>query len=343
MRREFNFLILFVLLFINIFINPLNVYAVEDPYILLDSAIADVSRVAGLNNMLGGTSVSVNNELGDIISFLFVLLVTASLSASVFMIMAGSFKRFTTDSVYKKTEGNEMIRRAVYGLLAVLSMYLIILTINPDMLRKGLFLDNYKISGADSATGFTVVYDENTSSSGWPKQGSADYQANVDKFNANLSPSKEATARELLSAVQSGRSAGGISINNSGCSSYLKVGCTNVSGFPNKTFDFIYQLKKDCDKHFNITSCTIEITGGTEWWLHAYPGTSHIPGKSTFDLHFADEDRFTIFVRNDNLFTKSTSPKQYCNSEYQYTYEGKKYSFCDEKGSPKHWHVYQIN
>lgn len=54
---------------------------------------------------------------------------------AVVMITIGGFQYMTTDSVYNKTEGKDKIQNAIVGLLIALLIWLILFTINPNLLK----------------------------------------------------------------------------------------------------------------------------------------------------------------------------------------------------------------
>lgn len=67
------------------------------------------------------------------IQYLFNLLIALAAVAAVFMIVWGGFTYMSTDSFYKKEEGLEKVRHAVYGLLLVLCSFLILRTVDPRL------------------------------------------------------------------------------------------------------------------------------------------------------------------------------------------------------------------
>ncbi|MDD5165472.1 MAG: pilin [Candidatus Pacebacteria bacterium] len=65
------------------------------------------------------------------VTYAFNLLIALGAVAAVFMITWGGFEYMTTDAVNGKSEGLSKIQNAIYGLLLVLSSYLILKTIDP--------------------------------------------------------------------------------------------------------------------------------------------------------------------------------------------------------------------
>ncbi len=65
------------------------------------------------------------------VTYAFNLLIALGAVAAVFMITWGGFEYMTTDAVQGKSEGLAKIQNAIYGLLLILSSYLILRTIDP--------------------------------------------------------------------------------------------------------------------------------------------------------------------------------------------------------------------
>lgn len=82
-----------------------------------------------------GTTMTTATNLGNFLSqaFSFGLAVAAALA--VVMIVWGGVEIMLSDSVFNKDEGKKKIREAIYGLLLALVSWLILYTINPDILN----------------------------------------------------------------------------------------------------------------------------------------------------------------------------------------------------------------
>lgn len=299
----------------------------QQNYILLEPS---VSQLPG--NLLESTNgkVNIGNNIGDVTSFVFVTLVTASLVAAVFMVMRGSFTRFTSDSVYKHTEGNEMIRRAVFGLLAVLTMYLTILTINPDMLRKGLNLPSYQ-----TTQDITSIISPNA----YISDPSINPASNTPRPFSPIPVTTDAINRKILEDAK-------IYTNHPGgdCTAEQwadingNPSCTSLEGLPRDTVNMLLSLKNDCGGDV----CGIIITGGTE------PGhKSHGKGLYPVDLNcsvngascFSSSSRLNTYIKS---LTELNPTLSICNHTYG-PYKTN-FFFCDENvsktgsGAP-HWHL----
>ncbi|MDE1975529.1 MAG: hypothetical protein KGI49_03415, partial [Patescibacteria group bacterium] len=85
------------------------------------------------------TKTGCSQTVSDTIDFqgyvqnMFYFIIFLASSAAVFMIVLGGLQYMTTDSIQGKTEGRKKALNAVYGLLLVLTSYLIMRTIDPRL------------------------------------------------------------------------------------------------------------------------------------------------------------------------------------------------------------------
>jgi hypothetical protein len=82
------------------------------------------------------------NTAGDLTTFLsqvFSFGLALATALAVIMIVWGGVKIMLTESVFEKDDGKEKIKNAIYGLLLALVSWLILYTINPDLLNFNLF------------------------------------------------------------------------------------------------------------------------------------------------------------------------------------------------------------
>jgi hypothetical protein len=81
----------------------------------------------------GNTESSV--DLQQYVQYFFNMVIALSAAAAVFMIAAGGLQYMTTDSWQGKSDGKDRVKNAVIGLLMVLCSYLILQTINPQLVN----------------------------------------------------------------------------------------------------------------------------------------------------------------------------------------------------------------
>ncbi len=188
------------------------------------------------------------------------------------VITFGGITYMTTDALGPKSQGREMIERAIWGLVLVIGSYIILYTINPQILEFNLTLKRPNISTS-------TVY---TTSSTGVLQG---YVMNQDMID------QDKVIRQKLENVtaQFGVVVHPIAFNSSACTTGATKGCTNVYGMPVVMQDALLDLalsKDNCD-------CQIRITGGTEGG-HA----EHGPGKAVVDI--SPNQKLNAFLAKTN-------------------------------------------
>lgn len=108
-----------VLLFILVF-APVLVFAAEGDFVPLVS--------------IQGIDFSSNTTLVQYINALFTLLISVAAMLAVIRIVTGGFKYMTSEAISAKGEAREDIQGAVLGLLLLLGSWLILFTVNPQIL-----------------------------------------------------------------------------------------------------------------------------------------------------------------------------------------------------------------
>ncbi len=100
--------------------------AINTPVPTTYTPLAPLPDVSSENLQLATTV-----DFKSYVTYAFNLLIALGAVAAVFMITWGGFEYMTTDAVNGKSEGLSKIQNAIYGLLLVLSSYLILKTIDP--------------------------------------------------------------------------------------------------------------------------------------------------------------------------------------------------------------------
>jgi hypothetical protein len=238
--------------------------------------------------------------------FVFDLLIGLSAAFAVLMIVIGGFQYITTDAIQAKSAGKERIKNAVLGLVLVISAWLILNEINPELLT--LKLDITPAPTASPTTG--------GSSGGTPSGGRA---ATGDDLLTGASLQADADIRDNL---------GNISVNNPPCTAARTSSCTNLNGLPSTLISSLQLLQTSCQ--YSVGSCVVMITGGTETSLHS-AGTAHKPGNPVVDLSASSP--------NLNSYLGFPNPK----SGDTVTMNGLKFTFevAGQGGysTGDHWHV----
>ncbi|MEX1120296.1 MAG: pilin [Candidatus Paceibacterota bacterium] len=86
----------------------------------------------------GIPGVSSGVEFKDFLNAVFKLGLAIAVTLAVIMITVGGLEYMTTDSVNNKSSGKEKIQNALMGLLIALMIWIILFTINPNLLNIDL-------------------------------------------------------------------------------------------------------------------------------------------------------------------------------------------------------------
>lgn len=92
---------------------------------------------------------------------------------AVIMIVVGGIEYISTDAIQGKTEGKERIQNALWGLLLVFVSWLILYTINPDLLKMNLNIETTTTTvETDGSNGETTDGEDNSSGESGDAQNS---------------------------------------------------------------------------------------------------------------------------------------------------------------------------
>jgi hypothetical protein len=202
---------------------------------------------------------------------LFNLAIGLAAAFAVLMIVWGGVQYMTTDAVLGKSAGKERIKNAIWGLVLVISAWLILYTINPNLLTLNLNIEKVTTS---APAGVTLG-----------GELSAGTGAVLPWYP--LSPEQVAMNKTVMDELKKY----GVGVNAGPCTTQGQTsGCTNLVGMLDSTFRGVTDLKKACgDK------CIIEISGGTEGG-HA----SHGPGEPPVDLRTGTNlDKYILDKKNE--------------------------------------------
>ncbi len=174
----------------------------------------------------------------------FNLTIGIAVALAFVMITIGGVMYATSDAIYSKSEGRKYVENALIGLLFVIGAYVILYTINPEILNFNLTIESPQVS---APTGQTTT----TTSTGGTVGGSTLTDAEV-----RLQFSSGVTARPQCQP-------GGTT-----------SGCTSLVGVQQVAINGINGLQATCN-------CNITITSGTEG-KHT-TGSAHYSGLA-FDF-----------------------------------------------------------
>ena len=259
-------------------------------------------------SILPGATFNTNAtpSLASSTSLVFMLLIIACIAATGFVYMRGGLWRMQA-SARGIEKSNEEFKRGTLGLLGVLSMYLLLYTLN-----KGILLGDV---GLDGLSAVRV--------GGQVGQGAENNSNTVAQAPTTSAPvatdGSEQQNRATLQAV-------GIRFNKDSCVGG-NTSCTNVGGINPKTIAMLLDLKSGCN-------CDIQITGGTE------PGHSarsnHGVGKEAVDISLTET--LVGFLKSRGGVVGNAPP---CNVKY--SWDGfifwDEAQGCDGIGGARHFHV----
>lgn len=195
---------------------------------------------------LPGTVDNAPIKLGDYLPAVFNLAIGIAAVMAFVAITWGGITYATSDAITGKAQGREWITNAIWGLLLVIGAWVILYTINPQILKFNLILETPNVqAGEPTVTAGGVGGVSMTS----------------------VEQASDATIRTDLTKA-------GFTFNHDMCTTQYQKNCTNVNNLPPNTVIALETLIKDC-------GCNIQITGGTETnTVHK----THGPGQTAVDL-----------------------------------------------------------
>ena len=230
------------------------------------------------------------NALGEYLNLMIKIFIGLCAVLAVVMIVMGGIEYMTTELVHTKEAGKERITNALLGLLIALGAYALLNTINPDLLKTDIKIDPTTIQYTSQDVPQLCL--PGGTCGGYPT-------------GANWATASGAAALTLPSGVTS---------RPGECVTVSQPGCTSLYGLsPN----YINTIRAGCP-----TCAPLEITGGTESWLHSVT-SSHRPGNPTIDLH--ETPGLTQYIMGGA--TQPVLLHRYVRDNISFLYEG------------NHWHV----
>lgn len=248
------------------------------------------------------TTLSDNNILGTYVPAIFKLAVGISITIAVLMVVIGGFQYMSSDALMKKEEGKKRIQNSISALLLILFAWLILYTINPNLIKMDL-----DIKPATTVPTGVTLGGELSAGTGGVLAGYTLTQEQIDLNNKMRA--------DLLNQY-------GIKTNAGPCANGETSGCTNLVGMPTTTYTGLINLDSICP------DCNIMITGGTEGG-HA----SHGPNRAPVDLGFdTNLNNFVTDQNNQIAAVQQTS----LGPLYTIKIGDRKATFLKES---THWHV----
>lgn len=210
-------------------------------------------------------------QLGNYINKIFQIALAILAVIAVVMIIVAGVEYMTVESIYGKTGAKTRIQNAALGLILAFGSYIILYTINPNLLNIdfGSRLNNIKLDikkeeppKRNSDGSYTNQHTgEEYEVDGVLVKDGEDWIPSHAKGKWKTLRSKDHINKSIIDNVF---------INKQECTKIGKLvtggsGCTSVY-FDKKTFNTVKngltQLQKDCD-------CKFTISGGSEFWHHS--------------------------------------------------------------------------
>ncbi|MES3005024.1 MAG: pilin [Patescibacteria group bacterium] len=267
-------------------------------------ALDDYTLLAPIDGL---TKSGDTTDLTTYIQGSFNLAITIGAVLAFIMITYGGIIYATTDALSGKEMGRGYITDAVVGLILVLSSWVILYTINPNMVSFDLRLDRPKITEIRSVIAVT------------PRAGALP--------GYTLSAEQVAKNNEMRKDLKDKYNVG---TNSGPCVNGEISGCTNLVGMPDVAYRGVAELSRLCG-----TICAVEITGGTEGGHF-----THGPNLPTLDLgKNRGLDDYIMFINGDKTKPRAPSEMTSIGPKYIVPINGRNVIFLDEKGGAPHWHV----
>lgn len=307
--------VLFVLIVVPVFVSS----AEETPkgVVLLEPSIP-------LRGIEGG--VVEPGQLGVYLNGLYLLGIGIASGLAVVYITIGGIEYMVSASAGKKEEGRKKIIAAVGGLLLALASFVILNTINPELLQFNL---------QQAISNLASRYEPQFANKGdvWPPQEPCpEGAAEDDPCRIDLN---DQDIRDNLKIATNDR----VTINKRDCTFVKDSDCTSLWGI-NET-NFYAAMVGIVGK----SNCDFLITSGTEYWLHGNRSpsidannTKHKPGNVVIDM------RDDICIRNYILGNTGENTQSTANLSCFQIIERDGVPYKWEAGrcegsSENHWHV----
>ncbi|MCA9351753.1 hypothetical protein KC929_03175 [Patescibacteria group bacterium] len=289
----------------------------------LENCYELLAPIPGIGDTVKGDRVAIGNlkdyKLGDYINTLFQVALGILMVIAVVMIVVAGVEYMTVESFYGKSDAKKRIMGAVTGLILALGIFLILRTINPQLLEINF------------GSGIDIVSIEIDTPP--ERQGDGSYvrptgeklmvAGEIIKFgdqwpppNANL-----VDIRQDLAEL-------GITINAQECSTVGQGSCTSTyfeSGTATSLISRLENLKTEC------SDCSYVITGGSEVWLHS----THRTNKPIVDIR--ESSPINQAISGQSTFIGS------CRKNTHESGLGITYSLSEDGSCPwnpaKHWHI----
>ncbi len=262
----------------------------------------------------GIETVPRNQGFADYAQIIINLIIGFSALLAVLMFMIGGFTYMTGDSIGSKSEGRGIMTNAIFGFVLLLASYIILQTINPELLKLDLNVQQVIVPADDGGE---------TGDGG----GSGGTQTASQAAN-------NALAKQMFGEA--------FSVNKGGCINEAQTNCTSLD-VRDGTRNGIINLQNRCSS--GNVSCDLIISGGAEGG-HESGTYSHKNGyKMDISYRSPGAQKFREFlgnqsVTNEDTFIQETGSSMKPNTNYIFQNNGYAYIVRLEEGNGQdHWDI----
>ena len=239
---------------------------------------------------LGGDNTGVTG-LSQYLGWLYKFALGAAAFLAVLMIVIGGIQMIVGGaSETARSDGKKRIQQAIWGLLLAITAWLILYSINPDLVKTGLTIPDITIEApvaAVSNVSFYCLAKDGTKMGPFTTEENCKFSCTYAGSSCTqegqsmppgtvswpLGPAPSGTVSDTTALREELKSAG-ITLNKENCAYQGQTSCTSLYGLPESTI----QALKDLEK----ISGPFVITGGTE------PGhQTHGPGNPIVDIRYS--------------------------------------------------------
>jgi type IV secretory pathway VirB2 component (pilin) len=221
----------------------------------------------------GFEEIEEDPSIGKYVNIVVQILIGFATLLAVIMIVVGGVQYMTTDALGGKQNARSTIMNAVLGLLLAFGSYIILATINPDILRIDF----------DTGGPVTIVYE------GGPAVLNADGTFSLEAGGEaitvngvvmrNGDPWPQFATQAGLVNIRPDLVGMGYTINNNECATVGSAGCTSLYFQPAVASQLLQRLTT-MRNDSSLANRTLRITGGSEFWLHK----THHPDAAVLDF-----------------------------------------------------------
>lgn len=302
-------------------------------YCLL-APLPDPSAEGGLR-----TKTDTSFQLGDYINLMLKVIIGIAGVLAVVMIVIGGIQYMSTDAFSGKEEGKSRITNALLGLVLLVGSFMILNTINPNLVNFNLKIDSVylKVTDADASVAPTLMGDGTydiaeslqtvngtafTEGEPWPNDyDTGKIAALRDDITGKMLPVGSMDVTSSMDTVC-------LTVGQTGCTSVYYDATTAL-----KLYNTLNQLRSAC-------ACNFTISGGSEYWLHkthnAYSQVIDISLNATSAADLAKLNSYLTFGKSTTFpggCSKTKLPEPFTTG-FALAEDGS----CEWGPSP-HWHI----